>query len=605
MVSEKARVKTSSRRPERAPATAAAFRRTWTSGSKISSKMRCGLSRRLRSLNPRMSIIATATLPRTLFCPLRRRRPVPVPRACLLAWTFGTGVLRSNRPTSFSRNDSNSNRRGPLASGPGDADGRTDGAARTFGGWGCRPVSRQRRNGRVGSREPTLAPSLLRVAGPCVRLTTAVAGAYGPHSFALGGGQGEDLSPANLPSPTPPGRADCRAGRGAMKSILITAALVAAAAGPSFAKQVRIPVTRGAGGVPVPCGEDPLRTCHNRWHPDIPAAAEANPGDTVIFETRDAFDNPFNRRSTPATVAAANLNLIHPLTGPLHVRGAKRGDVLTVTMIDVGPGPDNFGYTVAVPGFGFLRDVFTEPAIAHWELGAPPIKGTRFATSRDLPGVRLPLHGFAGTIGVELGGLEIETAFSREADGEGNDAAVPLLHRRMRAFGGRRALGPGGRRGLRHRHRDERDRHGEGRGPQGPGRGLRQLAPLREQPPRRPQGARAGPLHRHHGHSGQARGRRDGAGAVDRRELQPPPAPAPERVGGRDAGGARRAAQDDRPVDGTDFAGALEAERGAGVPPLQRRLRSPHQQPGGRAQLRGVELPPARRLQQGQERRRG
>src|SRR5437588_254593 len=63
-----------------------------------------------------------------------------------------------------------------------------------------------------------------------------------------------------------------------MKSVLITAALIAAAAGPSFGKTVRIPVTRGAGGVPVPCGEDPLRTCHNRWHPDIPEAAEASAG---------------------------------------------------------------------------------------------------------------------------------------------------------------------------------------------------------------------------------------------------------------------------------------------------------------------------------------
>src|SRR5947207_7690178 len=96
-----------------------------------------------------------------------------------------------------------------------------------------------------------------------------------------------------------------------MKRLLITAALAAAAAAtPSFAKTVRIPVSRGAGGVPVPCGEDPLRTCHNRWHPEIPDAAEADPGDTVIFETRDAFDNPFNRRSTPATGRAANLNLV-------------------------------------------------------------------------------------------------------------------------------------------------------------------------------------------------------------------------------------------------------------------------------------------------------
>src|SRR5438874_12041459 len=129
-----------------------------------------------------------------------------------------------------------------------------------------------------------------------------------------------------------------------MTGLLITAALAAAAAWPSCAKAVRVPVSRGAGGGPVPGGEDPPRTCHNRWHPDIPEAAEANAGDTVIFETRDAFDNPFNRTSTPATVASANLNLIHPLTGPLFVRCAQRGDVLAVMMIGVSHGPDNFGY---------------------------------------------------------------------------------------------------------------------------------------------------------------------------------------------------------------------------------------------------------------------
>ena len=198
-----------------------------------------------------------------------------------------------------------------------------------------------------------------------------------------------------------------------MKRIILGAAALLLAA-PSFAKQVRIPITRIAT-VPVPCADEPLRTCHNRWHPNIDSVASADPGDTVIFETRDAFDNPFNRKTTPANVAAANLNLIHPLTGPLHVNGARRGDVLAVTMVDVGPGPDQFGYTVAVPGFGFLRDVFTEPAIVHWELAPPRSDGrTRFATSRDLPGVRLPLHGFAGTIGVELGLPEIEVAFARE-----------------------------------------------------------------------------------------------------------------------------------------------------------------------------------------------
>ena len=191
-------------------------------------------------------------------------------------------------------------------------------------------------------------------------------------------------------------------------------ALSLAAPVPSQARTVHISIDR-SGTVPVPCASDP--TCHNRWNPLIPPVATANPGDTVVFETRDAFDNPFNRASTPAAVAAANLNLIHPLTGPLYVAGAKRGDVLAVSMLDVRSGPDHFGYTVAVPGFGFLRDVFTNPYIVHWELhegqvGAP--SEGHFATSPDLPGVRVALHGFAGTIGVQLGPDEVDAAFARE-----------------------------------------------------------------------------------------------------------------------------------------------------------------------------------------------
>ncbi len=194
------------------------------------------------------------------------------------------------------------------------------------------------------------------------------------------------------------------------------AVFLVAAPRPSEARTVRIPITR-SGTVPVPCIDEPLGTCHNRWNPHIPPVATASPGDTVVFETRDAFDNPFNRGSTPATVAAANLNLIHPLTGPLYVAGARRGDVLAVTMLDVRSGPDHFGYTVAVPGFGFLRDEFRDPDIVHWELhegqtGSP--SAGHFATSPDIAGVRIPLHGFAGTIGVQLGDGEVEAAFQRE-----------------------------------------------------------------------------------------------------------------------------------------------------------------------------------------------
>jgi formamidase len=42
-----------------------------------------------------------------------------------------------------------------------------------------------------------------------------------------------------------------------------------------------------------PLGEKP-RTGHNRWHEGIEPVMEVDPGDTVVFETRDAFDGQLN-----------------------------------------------------------------------------------------------------------------------------------------------------------------------------------------------------------------------------------------------------------------------------------------------------------------------
>ena len=153
------------------------------------------------------------------------------------------------------------------------------------------------------------------------------------------------------------------------------------------------------------CVNDPK--CHNRWHHAIPPVASASPGDVVVFGTRDAFDHSLDRNSTAADVVALNLNLVHPLTGPLFVRGAKAGDVLAVTLLDIEP--DAFGYTIIVPGFGFLRDAFPDAFIARWDLTR------RGATSPDLPGVNIRFDGFMGTIGVAPGPGETETFFQREA----------------------------------------------------------------------------------------------------------------------------------------------------------------------------------------------
>lgn len=140
-----------------------------------------------------------------------------------------------------------------------------------------------------------------------------------------------------------------------------------------------------------PLVDDP-RAGHNRWHPDIPAALHCAPGDTVALRARDGYDGQITRDSTAADVLRMDTARIHPLTGPVHIEGAEPGDLLVVDVLSVETG--DFGATLNIPGFGFLREEFTEPHIARWEIA------DGYARSVDLPGVRLPGAPFMGVMGV-------------------------------------------------------------------------------------------------------------------------------------------------------------------------------------------------------------
>jgi len=151
---------------------------------------------------------------------------------------------------------------------------------------------------------------------------------------------------------------------------------------------------------------DQTETGHNRWHPDIPPILECDPGDEVVIETRDALDGQITTDATLAQVAQIDLGVVHPLTGPVHVAGAEPGDLLEVEILEVAPEP--FGFTVQIPNFGFLADVFAEPFLVRWNLD----KG--FATSEDLPGVRVPGAPFMGTIGLTPGHELLRQTLARE-----------------------------------------------------------------------------------------------------------------------------------------------------------------------------------------------
>ena len=79
------------------------------------------------------------------------------------------------------------------------------------------------------------------------------------------------------------------------------------------------------------------RTGHNRWHPDIPPAVEAAEGEEVVLETRDAIDGYLSPGSTVADFPSLPLGAIHPLTGPVLVKGARPGDLLEVEFVEITP----------------------------------------------------------------------------------------------------------------------------------------------------------------------------------------------------------------------------------------------------------------------------
>jgi formamidase len=163
-------------------------------------------------------------------------------------------------------------------------------------------------------------------------------------------------------------------------------------------------------------------TGHNRWHEAIEPVVEVEPGDTVIYETRDAFDGQLGPKSTNDDVGALELGPVHPLTGPVFVKGAEPGDLLEAELVDIEPDPwDEWGYTVEVPGFGFLRDDFPDPYIVRWNL-----HGKDFAHSEQLPGVRIPCSPFLGTFGLAPSAELRRAAAEREAAlAERGGAALP------------------------------------------------------------------------------------------------------------------------------------------------------------------------------------
>ena len=153
---------------------------------------------------------------------------------------------------------------------------------------------------------------------------------------------------------------------------------------------------------------DQPETGHNRWHPDIPPIIEVGGNENIVVETRDASDGQIGPHTTVADFESMDQKVSHPLTGPIYVNGAEPGDLLEVEYVDIFPQP--YGFTRFRPGAGFLRDLFPEPFLAHWDIEHG------YATSEEVPGVRIPDGSFMGTAGLAPSHQQLQAWTEREQD---------------------------------------------------------------------------------------------------------------------------------------------------------------------------------------------
>jgi acetamidase/formamidase len=131
------------------------------------------------------------------------------------------------------------------------------------------------------------------------------------------------------------------------------------------------------------------------WDQSTPARLTIDSGDTVVFDTRDSADHYYSENSTARDVRKKGPLAGHPLTGPVHIRGAKLGDTLAVEILEVRPSL-GFGWTAIRPGRGLLpKEDFPNHYLQIWDLSDQTM--ARMKQRTDIAVAIMPFPGILGT----------------------------------------------------------------------------------------------------------------------------------------------------------------------------------------------------------------
>lgn len=136
---------------------------------------------------------------------------------------------------------------------------------------------------------------------------------------------------------------------------------------------------------------------HYLWDNELEPVLTVEPGDTVVYNTREVSDGQITPDSTADAVASFDWSRVYPLSGPVAMRDAEPGDVLEVEILDIHTA--GWGYSLIIPGFGLLPEDFPDAYVKIFDL----TNGDYTLFKDDIV---LPIEPFFGTMGVAPAGPE-------------------------------------------------------------------------------------------------------------------------------------------------------------------------------------------------------
>jgi len=166
------------------------------------------------------------------------------------------------------------------------------------------------------------------------------------------------------------------------------------------------------------------KNLHFKWFPEVKPVIRIEPDEILEVIVPDSSTMQIKRESKLSDLGRIDSSKFDAAVGAIEISGAKKGDTLEVTVVDIIP--DTWGWTAIMKDFGLLKNRFPE-SLLIWNIS----DGAARSSSDFLKDVSIPIRPFLGVIGTapEKGvyGMIPPQKFGGNMDNKMNCAGATIL----------------------------------------------------------------------------------------------------------------------------------------------------------------------------------